>query len=97
MTEFVKGRPILRFCGEPTADGDEAASALRYWYETNRETWWERHRRRWPPRLGTADNFMIELLSEAERIIRACDACNNGGNGPSRCLHCRPSRPRTSR
>lgn len=67
-----KGEP--NFCGEPTADGDEAARALRDWYEAHRESWSERQSYKWPPRAGTADNFMLELLSEAERIIRARNA-----------------------
>ena len=53
---------------DPTAVGDDEARQLRDWYEANRETWCERHSRKWPPRFGTADNFMLGLMSEADRI-----------------------------
>lgn len=63
----------MRFCGEPTADGDIAAEYLRIWYERNRETWWDRNN--WgiwgsaPDRAGVhADNFMLRLMGEMGRI-----------------------------
>lgn len=58
----------MHFCGEPTADFDAMGSYLRDWYEKNRESWWERRSERWPPRLGTADGFILGLIQEVERI-----------------------------
>jgi hypothetical protein len=72
MTEL----PLPKFCGEPTADGDIMATWLREWYEANRETWWDRNnypfRQGYPDRAGvTADNFMLELLGQVERLLGA--------------------------
>lgn len=61
----------MSFCGEPTADGDEAARCLRVWYEAHRETWWERSRinkRGQPWAYGLADDFMIGMMNEVARI-----------------------------
>jgi hypothetical protein len=66
MTGEVKETEMY-FCGEPTADGDSAAEYLRRWYETNRETWWDR--RRCPPLNNPwADNLMLGLYDEVLRI-----------------------------
>lgn len=55
----------MQFCGEPTADGDIAASYLRVWYEAHRESWYERLGKPW---LSFADNLMLGLMAEVRRI-----------------------------
>ena len=57
----------MHFCGEPTADGDNAAENLRRWYEANRETWWDR-RKRPPLNNPCADSLMLGLYDEVLRI-----------------------------
>lgn len=59
----------MHFCGDPTADGDAAAEYLRRWYETNRETWWDRYKRQ-PLNNPWADNLMLGLINEVGRIER---------------------------
>jgi hypothetical protein len=61
----------MKFCGEPTADFDEAGRCLRVWYEAHRETWWDRNtfsRNQTRLRVGCADEFMLGLLNEVRRI-----------------------------
>jgi hypothetical protein len=57
----------MGFCGEPTADFDEAGRCLRAWYESHRESWWDRlwFNRRWR---FSADEFMLGMLNEVHRI-----------------------------
>jgi hypothetical protein len=60
----------MQFCGEPTADGDQAASYLRVYYEAHRESYWDRSElncngRQWE---YAADNFMLGLMNEMHRI-----------------------------
>lgn len=63
---------------DPTTLGDCVASEVRHWYETNRESWWERHR----PQLFSyrdnsgvvADNWALRLVQavhDAERRVRS--------------------------
>jgi hypothetical protein len=54
---------------EPTARGDMIAEQVRVWYETHRESWWDRHKF-WPfamsgpDRTGEhADEFMLRLVA----------------------------------
>lgn len=54
----------MRFCGEPTSDGDAAASYLRTWYEAHRESWNEHRKKRWQ----ITDNLMLGLINEMHRI-----------------------------
>lgn len=56
----------MQFCGEPTADGDEAARCLRVWYEIHREDLRERLWRK--THEGLADEFMLSLAGEVRRI-----------------------------
>lgn len=59
----------MHFCGEPTADFDESGRCLRAYYEAHRETLWDRskfNRRAW--REGLADEFMLGILNEVDRI-----------------------------
>lgn len=61
----------MHFTEDATANGDAAAEYLRVWYELHRETWWERNRFSKNKRLlnaGTADEFMLGLIQEVERI-----------------------------
>lgn len=61
----------MHFCGEPTADFDEAGRVLRVWYEAHREMWWDRQPMSKNQRLlsmGTADEFMLAMLNEVSRI-----------------------------
>lgn len=58
---------------DPTARGDRKATLLRWWYEQNRETLWDRYKPgiigRSPDRDGShADEFMLCLLAEVRRI-----------------------------
>jgi hypothetical protein len=53
--------------GDPTAIGDAVADEVRIWYEANRETWWERRRRRG----DVADNFILGLINEVHRVEKA--------------------------
>jgi hypothetical protein len=74
---------------DPTARGDTECSLMRRWYEANRESWWARHR----PQIFSyrdnsgvvADNFMIRLLREADRIGNLSDKALSkeygGGDG----------------
>lgn len=57
----------MGWCHDPTANGDADAGYLRVWYEAHREGYWE-HRRR---REECADEFMLALMSEVQRIQRA--------------------------
>lgn len=54
---------------DPTARGDDAAAQMREWYEANRESWWDRHGFHSDRSGWHADNFMLRLMAEAERII----------------------------
>jgi hypothetical protein len=70
MKEF----PLPKFYGEPTADGDIAADFIRQWYEANRETWFDRHMPFGTNRkhgCDTADNFILELISQVNRLKNA--------------------------
>lgn len=49
---------------DPTTIGDCIADEVRLWYEANRETWWERRKRRG----GVADEFMLALINEVHRV-----------------------------
>ena len=72
---------------DPTARGDMIADKVRQWYETNRESWWERRRTLFhePDRSGVhADEFMLRLIGavhKAEADVAAlssgpCDGCD---------------------
>jgi hypothetical protein len=63
-------RADMNFCGEPTADGDNAAFYVRQWYEKHRETWWERRhwRGRWVREGALADNLILGLMAEIGRV-----------------------------
>lgn len=53
---------------DPTSRADEDAAEMRSWYERNRERWWQRI---WPwsDRSGWhADEFMLRLIAEVDRI-----------------------------
>ena len=54
----------MQFCGEGTADGDQAAEYVRYWYEANREGWFDRATR--SPEV--ADEFILWLMAEVDRV-----------------------------
>ena len=59
---------------DPTERGDRQAELLRRWYEHNRETWWDRHRPN-ADRSGThADEWMLGLMQEMDRIFSLTDA-----------------------
>jgi hypothetical protein len=66
MTTNIK----LEFSQDPTSRGDEVAEYVRDWYEANRETWWERRGKKWE---YCADNFMLGLVNEVERILAAAE------------------------
>ena len=59
----------MKFSRDPTAQGDEIAVYMREWYEDNRETWWDRHRPGADRKGIHADEFMLRLMAEAERIF----------------------------
>jgi hypothetical protein len=69
---------LAQLCGEPTADGDAMAGYLREWYERNRESWWERRRRRRYPGNIQADSFMIRLMMEVGRIEAEMESADIG-------------------
>lgn len=52
---------------DPTARGDCIADDVRHWYEANRETWWQRRKRRG----DVADEFMLGLINEVRRVERS--------------------------
>jgi hypothetical protein len=69
----------MTFSNEPTARADQIAYYMRFWYETNRESWFDRHAigmiltghalGATPDRDGAhADEFMLSLISEVNRI-----------------------------
>lgn len=58
---------------DPTQRGDMVAALVRRWYETNRESWWDRHRTNAERKGGVADNFMIGLVNEAYRVQHLSD------------------------
>lgn len=55
---------------DPTSRGDRKAYALRAYYEANRESWWERFKRRMAGGSETADNLMLGLMNEADKFER---------------------------
>lgn len=63
----------MHFSDDATSRGDEVASYVRYWYERNRETWWDRHK---PGVVGAApdrsgahsDDFVLRLVAEVGRV-----------------------------
>lgn len=57
---------------DPTTRGDLIAERMREYYEANRETWWQRRRRRY----GLADNLMLGLMMVAENAARELDSEN---------------------
>lgn len=52
---------------DPTLRGDLIAERMRDFYEANRETWWERRKKRWTV---SADNLMLGLLGVIEKADR---------------------------
>jgi hypothetical protein len=70
MTESDEMDEPMRFSRDPTARGDEIAAYVRDWYEGHRESWWERWRKPW--RLF-ADNFMLDLVAEVNRVQAEAD------------------------
>jgi hypothetical protein len=62
----------MKFCGEPTSDGDQVASYVRVWYEAHRESWWQRlwFNRQWR---FSADEFMLGLINEVSRVEQERD------------------------
>jgi hypothetical protein len=54
---------------DPTTRGDLIAEKMREFYEANRETWWERRKKRF----GLADNLMLGLLNVATQASREID------------------------
>jgi len=58
---------------DPTATGDMRAELLRRWYETNRESWWDRHRLNADRRGGHADEWTIGFMNEVHRIGNLSD------------------------
>lgn len=47
---------------DPTSRGDIVAEKVRAWYEANRESWWDRHRRMADRRGIHADEFILSLI-----------------------------------
>lgn len=64
----------MSFSSDPTARGDEIAALVRDYYERNRESWWDRHRPGADRRGIHADNFMLGLVAEVERVISLVNA-----------------------
>ena len=66
---------------DQTARGDMEADLMRYWYERNRETWWDRHRPNADRKGIHADEFILGLMNEARRIVELSDdkLCNERG------------------
>jgi hypothetical protein len=61
----------MRFSSDPTSRGDEVAAFVRQWYETNRESWWDRHRPGADRKGVHADEFMIGFINEVGRVGQA--------------------------
>lgn len=59
----------MQFSRDPTARGDGVADYVRSWYEANRESWWDRHGWGSWRRGLVADEFMIGLVQEVDRIL----------------------------
>lgn len=55
---------------DPTSRMDMEADLLRRWYEANRESFWDRRRKRWR---YVADEFMLRFGGEAARIAALDD------------------------
>lgn len=55
----------MKFCGEPTADGDAVATYVRAYYEAHREGWRDRYRKQWQ---WAADEFILGLIGEVRRV-----------------------------
>lgn len=56
---------------DPTSRSDAINADLRNWYETHRETWWDRnaHFLVWRSYIpGLADGFMFAIVREVERL-----------------------------
>lgn len=58
---------------DPTSAGDMRADLMRRWYERNRETWWDRHRPSADRKGIHADEWMLGLMNEANRIYNLSD------------------------
>ena len=63
----------MKFSSDPTSVGDEIADYVRYWYERNRETWFDRHQINpfgaATDRSGVhADEFMLRFIGEVGRV-----------------------------
>jgi hypothetical protein len=58
---------------DPTSAGDMRAELMRWWYEKNRETWWDRHRLSADRKGIHADEWMLGLMNEASRIDNLSD------------------------
>lgn len=67
----------IGWCSDATANFDEAGRCLRAWYEAHRETWWDRRRRR----EECADEFMLGLINEVQRILDAQSAAERRRRG----------------
>jgi len=58
----------MQFSRDPTARSDDIADYVRYWYEINRETWWQRHGRLADRNGIVADEFMLSFIAEVRRV-----------------------------
>ena len=72
----------MRFSSDPTSRGDEIADYVRQWYEINRETWWQHHRRRADDSRGIADEFMLSFIAEVRRVTMEADWQNTHERQP---------------
>lgn len=58
---------------DPTSRGDMIAEKVRFWYEANRESWWDRHRPNGDRKGGHADEFMLGFVNSVRQATEEID------------------------